>query len=116
MGVFTYYHESSSPSYKYEDDVPHEEKKRRKLELESVQSEIMTRKLSEKYLGHPHLCIIDGPHPETDLLLKGRLKSQAFGVDSHVMINEGQAQQGDIVNVLIHEVKHGNLIGKIVSC
>jgi len=41
--------------------------------------------------------LIEGPHPETDLLIKGRLESQAPEVDGAVLITSGDAETGRIV-------------------
>lgn len=115
LGVFTYFHESGTPSHKFEDDIPLKEKKRRKQELERLQSRVFEKKAREKYLRKVHQVIIDGYHPETPLLLKARMATQAYGVDTHIIINEGEAAVGALVPATITDLNRGQLIGRIES-
>jgi ribosomal protein S12 methylthiotransferase len=45
--------------------------------------------------------LVEGPHPETDLLAVGRLPTQAPEVDGQVIITEGEATVGQIVSAEI---------------
>jgi len=57
-----------------------------------------------KLMGRTLPVLIEGIHPETDLLLTGRLASQAPEVDGSVIITKGTAKIGTIVPALITRV------------
>jgi ribosomal protein S12 methylthiotransferase len=73
---------------------------RRRAVLLEAQREISRRKL-ERQVGRVIPVLIEGPHPETDLLLSGRLPTQAPEVDGCVIITEGCAEAGEIRRVKI---------------
>jgi ribosomal protein S12 methylthiotransferase len=52
---------------------------------------------------------------ETDLLLEGRLASQAPEVDGCVFINKGFGQVGEIMDVRVTEAHPYDLVGEIVG-
>jgi ribosomal protein S12 methylthiotransferase len=59
--------------------------------------------------------LVEGTHPETDLLLKGRFFGQAPQVDNMVIIQEGQTDIGSFKKVEIRDVAGMDLVGGIVS-
>ena len=59
--------------------------------------------------------LVEGYSEETELLLQGRTSQQAPEIDGVVLINEGQANIGDIVKVQISESMEYDLIGSIVE-
>jgi ribosomal protein S12 methylthiotransferase len=63
--------------------------------------------------------ILEGPSADTDLLLEGRLGSQAPEIDGRVLVNEvpeGWAPRvGEIVRVTITEAHPYDLVAKIVA-
>jgi len=114
IGIFTYSHEEESLSYKnFEDLVPQEIKEKRREELYGVQQEVLQTKL-KKYLGQEIDVLIEGAHDETPLLLKSRHFGQGPGVDNYTLINEGQAQVGEIVRVKINDLVGIDLLAAIV--
>ncbi|HIJ68975.1 MAG TPA: 30S ribosomal protein S12 methylthiotransferase RimO, partial [Deltaproteobacteria bacterium] len=54
------------------------------------------------------------PHPETDLLLAGRLPTQAPEVDGGVIVTAGYAEAGEICRVQITAAHDYDLEGQIV--
>jgi ribosomal protein S12 methylthiotransferase len=52
-------------------------------------------------VGQTVPVLIEGFHPETELLLSGRLVTQAPEVDGSVIITKGQANIGDLVHARI---------------
>ena len=58
--------------------------------------------------------LVEGPHPETEHLLVGRMASQAPEVDGQVIINEGVAEPGSFVTVELTEIAGYDLVGRIV--
>jgi len=58
--------------------------------------------------------LVEGPSPETDLLLCGRTAGMAPDVDTKVLINEGEGIAGEIMPVRITEAHTYDLVGSIV--
>jgi ribosomal protein S12 methylthiotransferase len=87
LGVFLYSNEDSSASSGLPDQVPAGIAKRRQRKLMALQRRISRRKLQAK-IGQSVPLLVEGPSEETDLLLRGRLESQAPGIDGHVLIND----------------------------
>ncbi len=86
--------------------------KRRAILLE-VQRRISRRKL-ERRVGEVLPVLIEGPHPETDLLLSGRLAIQAPEVDGTVIITDGTCEIGQIRKVRITAAHDYDLEGIVV--
>jgi len=72
----------------------------RRAALLELQRDISRRKLN-LLVGRTLPVLIEGPHPETDLLIAGRLPTQAPEVDGGVMITRGHAQAGLLCMVQI---------------
>jgi ribosomal protein S12 methylthiotransferase len=96
LGVFAFSREPGTRAARLPDQVAKDEKDHRRHTLLSLQSEI-SRELLQGKVGQVLPVLIEGLHPETDLLLKGRLESQAPEVDGSVLITSGNAEAGRIV-------------------
>ncbi len=114
VGVFAYTNEEGCPSEKFADQLPQEEKLRRRDYLLGVQAEL-SRAIQKKYIGRVEPVLVEGLSRETDLLLEGRTRYQAPEVDGCVYINAGIASPGDIVSVHITDAQVYDLIGEIVA-
>jgi ribosomal protein S12 methylthiotransferase len=116
-GVFTYSPEPGSGAEPLGDPVPHEVKEERRAALMELQQKISLSKNRAKR-GGLFEAILEGPSTETDLLLEGRLASQAPEIDGRLLINdvpEGWTPQiGEIVKVQVTEAHAYDLVGKIV--
>jgi ribosomal protein S12 methylthiotransferase len=53
----------------------------------SLQKKIATRKNRDR-VGQRFEVLVEGPHPDSELLLKGRLASQAPDIDGAVIITD----------------------------
>lgn len=77
------------------------------------------KKISKKKMralkGKTIEVLVEGRSEETDLLLQGRYYGQAPEIDGSVLINDGEANPGDYVNVKIHQTGDYDLVGSIVS-
>ncbi len=117
-GVFTYSPEPGSGAEPLGDPIPFEEKSSRRDRLMEVQQKISLSKNRAKR-GKSFDMILEGPSSETDLLLEGRLASQAPEIDGRVLVNEvpeGWAPRvGEIVRVTITDAHPYDLVGKIVA-
>ncbi len=114
LGVFTYSHEEGTSAGELSDDVAEELKEARRDEVMGLQQSIVKRRLRRK-IGAVEEVLIEGLHPETDLLLVGRMATQAQDVDGQVLINDGVADVGSFVRVEITDVAGYDLVGGIVD-
>jgi ribosomal protein S12 methylthiotransferase len=114
VGAFTYSQEEGTPAALLTQDVPHEVALARQAELMKLQKKISKKKM-RTLKGKTVEVLVEGPSEETDLLLQGRYYGQAPEIDGYVLINDGEAQPGDYVNVKIHQTGDYDLVGSIVS-
>jgi ribosomal protein S12 methylthiotransferase len=112
VGVFPYANEEGCPSETFSNQLPEEEKLKRRDYLLDVQSEL-SEAIQKKYIGRVEPVLVEGLSRETDLLLEGRTRYQAPEVDGCVYINDGVAYPGDIVDVRITDTQVYDLIGGI---
>jgi ribosomal protein S12 methylthiotransferase len=87
LGVFLYSNEETSASYGLPGQVPAAVARRRKQKLMAWQRKISRHKLRQM-VGRRLAVLVEGRSEETDLLLQGRLESQAPGIDGQVLIND----------------------------
>ena len=87
LGVFVYSNEESSAAFGLPGAVPGAVGERRRKRLLTLQRKISQRKLREK-VGQRLPVLVEGRAEETDLLLAGRLESQAPEIDGRVLIND----------------------------
>ena len=94
------------------DPLPEEIKNLRKERILSMQQNISKKRL-QKLIGKKIPALIEGFHPETELLLRGRTFFQAPDVDGCVMINEGTADFGAFYDIEIIDAMEYDLVGRI---
>jgi len=115
LGVFTYSREEDTPAYKYGDDVPEEQKQKRKDILMATQRKI-TRAKNKSKKGTVHETLVEAYDPETGFYY-GR--SEAFApddVDGCIVFQaDGDLSAGDIVSVEITDQFRYDLIGDMVD-
>ncbi|MGA2606653.1 MAG: 30S ribosomal protein S12 methylthiotransferase RimO [Terriglobia bacterium] len=87
LGVFLYSNEETSSSYALPGQVPAAVAGRRKRRLMALQRKISRRKLRQR-VGRSFPVLVEGRSEETELLFRGRLESQAPGIDGQVLIND----------------------------
>ena len=114
LGVFTYSHEEGTSAFGLTDDVPETCKQERRERVMSCQQTIAFDN-NRKRIGRTEPVLVEGPHPETEHLLVGRLRSQAPDVDGQVLINDGAAAPGEFVNVRLSECAGYDLVGGVVG-
>jgi ribosomal protein S12 methylthiotransferase len=95
VGVFSFSPEAGSSAAGMGGQVSGEVKEARRRVLMEAQMAISRNKLGS-LVGRVMPVLVEGLHPETELLLRGRLPGQAPEVDGMVMITEGTALVGDI--------------------
>jgi ribosomal protein S12 methylthiotransferase len=111
-GVFVYSPEAGTRAARLPGRPDKKRAESRRAALLEVQREISRRKL-KLLVGRNLPVLIEGPHPETDLLLAGRLPAQAPEVDGGVIVTAGYAQPGEICRVQITAAHDYDLEGII---
>ncbi len=86
VGAFTYSHEEGTRAFGMTDDVPAAVKRKRRDALMLRQKKIVARAQRSK-VGSEVEVLIDGPSPEHELVLQGRLKGQAPEIDPVVILS-----------------------------
>lgn len=117
VGVFTYSDEENSPAFELDEKVDSKIAKQRERRLMKEQAKISKRK-NKKMIGRHVQVLLEGKSKETDLLLEGRMQTQAPEIDGVILINDMPedcaAQSGDFVTVEITEAQDYDLIGRII--
>jgi ribosomal protein S12 methylthiotransferase len=114
VGVFAFSPEPGTPAARLGDLLPPQEAEARRNRLMEVQQSI-SLELNQEKVGRRVTVLVDGPAVETDLLLEGRMATQAFEVDGVVLINEGQCRSGELVDVELTEAHPYDLVGRVVG-
>jgi len=112
LGVFTFNPEKGSRAFRLKNRVPLEVAEKRANEIMGIQADI-SKARNKKLIGETLKVLIEGLHPETDLLLAGRTDTMAPEVDGQVIIKEGFTEVGEIVPVKIEEAHTYDLVGSI---
>jgi ribosomal protein S12 methylthiotransferase len=87
VGVFTYSHEEGTSAYGLTDDVPTAIKQKRQAGVMKLQKQIVERAHRQR-LGTRVRMVVDGPSAEHELVLRGRLASQAPDIDPVVYLTD----------------------------
>jgi ribosomal protein S12 methylthiotransferase len=87
VGVFTYSHEEDTRAYAMTDDVPAKAKSARRARLMQLQKRIVGRR-RQAQIGTTCRVMVDGPSPESPLVVTGRLEGQAPDIDSVVLFSD----------------------------
>jgi ribosomal protein S12 methylthiotransferase len=113
VGVFTYSDEENTGSFELPDRVPARVKQARRRKLMSLQKRISARR-NRARVGEQLTVLIEGTHPDSDLLLSGRAASQAPEIDGQVIVNDGTADPGAFVTCEVTEAHPYDLVARIV--
>ncbi len=112
LGVFSFSPEKGTPAARLKDGIPQQLVESRIQELMEVQAE-NSRRINRDLVGRTLPVLIEGFHPETELLLSGRTATMAPEVDGQVLVNKGAGLVGEIVPVRITEAHAYDLVGSI---
>src|SRR4029079_2351107 len=85
VGVFTYSDEEGTSSFDLGGRVAPAVKEKRRRRLMAAQKRIATRR-NRKRVGERFEVLVEGAHPESDLLLRGRAASQTPAIDGMIVI------------------------------
>ncbi len=116
IGIFKYSKEEESPSAKMDKHLSEEVKQARFEKLAAVQREVV-RKRNRTYIGKKLKVIVEGYHPDSPYLMRGRFYGQCPEIDGQVIINDGRKVDafGKFYEVEITDVADYDLIGRALS-
>jgi ribosomal protein S12 methylthiotransferase len=115
VGVFLYSDEEGTGAFDLDQKVLRSTAARRRNKLMKEQARISTRRL-RSMVGRNVEVLLEGKSEESDLLLQGRMATQAPDIDGRVLINdvgEKQVTPGEFYSVEITESLEYDLVGKI---
>ena len=116
VGVFTYSHEEGTRAHAMTDDVPAKVKLARRDAVMRLQRQIVAKR-HQGQLGQVVRVMVDGPSPESDLVLQGRLEGQAPDIDAVVYLSEcdpTHVQPGQIVSARLIEARGYDFVAKVI--
>jgi ribosomal protein S12 methylthiotransferase len=114
LGVFTYSHEEGTTAYELVDDVPTATKTRRQRALMARQKALVARRQASR-VGERLRLVVDGMSEEHELVVRGRLASQAPEIDPVVYLTECDPsvyQAGRFVDVEIVGARDYDLVAR----
>jgi len=119
VGVFLYSDEEGTGAFDLDGKVQRRLATRRRNQLMKEQAGISTNKL-RGMVGRTVEVLLEGRAEESDLLLQGRMETQAPDIDGHVLINDvpdasADAAAGNFYDVEITDSLEYDLIGRILS-
>jgi ribosomal protein S12 methylthiotransferase len=117
VGVFTYSHEEGTSAFALADDVPPREKTARRNRVMSLQRRLVSKR-NQGRIGERARVLVDGPASEHELVLKGRMATQAPDIDAAVFLTDcdpSSLRSGDLTDVEIVGAKNYDLIARPVG-
>jgi len=115
LGVFSYCDEEEAPSFQMRSKVPKPLADKRQRALMRRQRRISKKQLAS-LRGSVHEAIVEGFHAESDLLVVGRLWSQAPEIDGMCYISSSQSlSRGQIVKVRVVESHDYDVVAELVD-
>jgi len=116
VGIFKFSAEKEASASKFSGQVDEEVKQERFERLSKAQAKIV-KKLGKRYIGKKLETVIEGYHPETKMLMRGRFYGQCPEIDGQVIINDGRKVDafGQLYEVEITDAAGYDLVGKVVK-
>lgn len=117
LGVFTYSHEEGTTAFEMDDDVPEAVKEARREQLMAAQQAIVAERQQAR-VGETARFIVDGPSPDSELVLCARLEGQAPDIDPLVYLTEcdpSAFRAGDLIEAEIVGAAGYDLLARPVS-
>ena len=116
VGVFLYSDEEGTAAFDLDGKVPRSTAARRRNRLMKEQARISAKRL-QNMVGRKVEVLLEGRSEESDLLLQGRMETQAPDIDGHVLINDAgdkEVTPGEFYTVEITESLDYDLVGRIL--
>jgi ribosomal protein S12 methylthiotransferase len=114
LGAFAYSPEEGTPGAALGGRVPKGTQRRRLRQLLEAQRPIALE-ARQRLVGRRLTVLVEGPCEESEHLLQGRHQGQAPQIDGRVLINDGAAPAGTLVEVEITEAFADDMVGRVVG-
>jgi len=114
VGVFTYSHEEGTSAFELDNDVPAAARGARQRRVMSLQKRLI-RIRQQSRIGERTRVMVDGPASDHDLVLKGRLATQAPDIDASVYLTDcdpSAFKTGELIDVEIVGARDYDLVAR----
>lgn len=115
IGIFKFSREPGSHAYDLPNQIPEEVKEERYHRLMQIQKK-MVKKGQKKRVGKRLQVMLEGYHPDSNLLMRGRTIGQCPDIDGMVIINEGTEKVdafGKLYEMEVTDFVDYDLVGRI---
>ena len=116
VGVFTYSHEDGTSAFALSDDVPARVKAERRARVMGLQKALVGARQQAR-VGQRTRVLVDGAASDHELVLKGRLMSQAPDIDAAVYLTEcdpSSLRPGSFADVEIVDAREYDLVARVL--
>lgn len=116
VGIFKFSREPNSHAFDLPNQISEEVKENRYHKLMKIQKKV-SKKINQRFIGRKIPVVVEGYHPESDLLMVGRYWGQSPEIDGQVIINDGRKVTafGKVYLVEITDSSEYDLIGTVLS-
>jgi ribosomal protein S12 methylthiotransferase len=114
LGAFAYSPEEGTPGADLKNRVPRNTQRRRLRQLLEAQRPIALEQ-RRRLVGRRMTVLVEGLCEDSEHLLQGRHHGMAPGIDGRILLNDGTAPAGTLVEVEITEAYADDLVGHIVG-
>lgn len=116
VGIFKYSREPGSVAASLPNQIPEDVKTKRQNSLAKIQQKSV-KGLLKKQIGKTLEVVVEGYHPDSNLLMCGRHQGQCPDIDGQVIINDGRLVEafGEKYLVEITEVAGYDLVGQVAG-
>jgi ribosomal protein S12 methylthiotransferase len=116
IGMFKFSSEKEAHASSLPGHLSDEIKQKRLERLVKTQLK-MVRKHNKKYIGKRLKVMVEGFHPESEFLMRGRFFGQCPEIDGQIIINDGRlvTKFGQFYEVEITDIADYDLIGRVIS-
>jgi ribosomal protein S12 methylthiotransferase len=114
LGVFTYSHEDGTSAFSLGDNVPRRVKEARRRALMSLQKRLVGQ-ANRSRIGERVSVMVDGPAPDSPLVLRGRLEGQAPEIDSAVYLTDADPstlRPGQLIRATVTAARGYDLVAR----
>jgi ribosomal protein S12 methylthiotransferase len=112
LGVFPWSREEGTASALQPARVSRELAEHRASELMALQEQLRAERHAA-LRGHALTVLVDGPSEDSDLLLEGRHEGQAPEIDGKVILTDGTAARGDMVQAIVTQTSAHDLVASL---
>lgn len=116
VGIFKFSAEEGAHAAKLPNQISEAVKEERYTRLANAQMEMVEQR-GDRFIGKKMQVMVEGYHPESELLMRGRYAGQCPEIDGQVIINDGRKVTafGKLYEVEITDVAGYDLIGRVIK-